>query len=294
MKKRNPKDSFSAFFLSLLALAMLWSCEAKGPQDVHSKELEEDAPTTESTESAAFDKKAHSISSVLYVQTSAEYKALCFQAYHTAKRSLKENLDQRAASQKPPAVVLDLDETVLDNSPYFGWLIKANEEYSYDTWKDWTARAEADTIPGSLNFTKYAKDLGVEVIYLSNRRKQEQEATKKNLNKYGYPNVADKYIFLKSNTSNKQPRRDTVADQYDILMLIGDNILDFHVLFEDKGLQERDSLARAFSGKFGKKFIVLPNPMYGSWKGELYGGYDNPYTAVQRDSIRRSYIESYK
>ncbi len=92
----------------------------------------------------------------LWQQRAAEYKALCFQAYNLAKLRLDEALAKPSADAKPMAVVTDIDETLLDNSPYDAMRALNNQEYTLDTWKAWTAKAEADTVPGAPAFFKYA------------------------------------------------------------------------------------------------------------------------------------------
>lgn len=279
--------SVNLVFLSVcLASFLLVSCQQGNVSQQEESPTNNPAPT-------AFKKKEYSVGSVLYVQTSAEYKALCFQAYNAARTTLTEIMRNRPKDAKPAAVVFDIDETLLDNSPYFAKLIFEDKEYTYDGWKDWTDKMLADTIPGGLSFTKFVKDQGAEVIYLSNRKTLEQQTTMKNMEKFGFPNVEDKFFFLKTDNSNKQPRRDSVLEQYDIVMLVGDNINDFNEAFEDQTVNKRDQLVKDFRMDFGKNFIVLPNPIYGSWKGAMYGGYDNEYTALERDSVRKSYLRAY-
>src|ERR1700722_12518665 len=90
----------------------------------------------------------------LYQQRAAEYKALAFQAYNIAQFRLDQEL--KLKSKKPLAIIIDIDETVLDNSPYFVALAKQGQVYSDSSWVKWTALVKCDTVPGAAWFLKYA------------------------------------------------------------------------------------------------------------------------------------------
>src|SRR3569833_4387906 len=135
----------------------------------------------------------------LYQQRAAEYKALCFQAYNMAKMRIDEAVKKRHT--KPLAVVTDIDETVLDNSPYDAARALQNLDYSTVTWKQWTAKAQCDTVPGAPSFFKYAASKGVKVFYITNRDEDERAATLKNLQHYHLPYANDVFLFLKNGLS---------------------------------------------------------------------------------------------
>lgn len=207
---------------------------------------------------------------VLWQQTSGEYKALCFQAYNFARLSLKEAL-WADTSKKPNCVIVDIDETVLDNSPFQGHEIKKGLSYNPADWTEWTNLAQADTVPGALAFLKFAASKNTETFYLSNRDEKDYAATLKNLQKFGFPHADDAHLLVSKGTSNKEPRRQKIAETHDILMLCGDNLSDFSNIFyrENKNTIEQ---VNANQTRFGMKYIVLPNPMYGDWEKPLYQG----------------------
>src|SRR4051812_10396185 len=139
---------------------------------------------------------------LLYQQRAAEYKALCFQAYNLARLRLDEAIKHRG--KKPLAVVTDIDETVLDNSPYDVARAINNLDFDITTWKQWTAKGIADTVPGALSFLKYAAKKGVTVFYITNRDEDERAGTVKNLKLYNLPNADNAHLILKQGISSKE------------------------------------------------------------------------------------------
>lgn len=207
---------------------------------------------------------------VLWQQTSGEYRALAFQAYNFAKLSLKEALWQQA-NGKHNCVIVDADETVLDNSAFQGHEIKKGVSFVPEDWAKWTSLAIADTVPGALAFLKFAASKKVETFYITNRDEAEYAGTLKNLQKFGFPNADEAHLLVKTTTSDKEPRRQKVLENYNVLLLCGDNLSDFSNVFyrEQKNTKEQVDAAQQL---FGTKFIVLPNPMYGDWEKPLYKG----------------------
>ncbi|MFB6455127.1 5'-nucleotidase, lipoprotein e(P4) family [Chitinophaga sp. Hz27] len=226
----------------------------------------------------------------LWQQQSGEYKALCLQAYQLAALRLDQYLAQKGA--KPLAVVTDIDETVLDNSPYSVHQALNDRGYDEKSWSEWTAKAAADTVPGAPNFFKYAASKGVQVFYITNRSESERAATLKNLQRYNFPFADDQHLMLKTTTSGKEGRRQQVLQQFDIVMLFGDNLSDFSNIFDKKPYQERNAAALKSAPEYGSRFIVLPNPMYGDWEGAIYN-FQYKLTDHQKDSIMQSVLKNY-
>ncbi len=226
---------------------------------------------------------------VLWQQYSGEYRALAFQAYNFAKLSLKEALWQQA-NGKPNCVIVDADETIIDNSRFQGYEIKHGYSYNPKHWTEWTAKAMADTVPGALSFLQFAAAKNVETFYLTNRDEADRKGTIENLKKLGFPYVDEEHILLKSNTSDKQPRRNKVLEKYNVLLLCGDNLSDFSNVFYREGKDTKEQVD-AHQHLFGTKFIVLPNPMYGDWEKLLYkeGKYNEQEKAQQRFDQLKSY-----
>jgi 5'-nucleotidase (lipoprotein e(P4) family) len=173
------------------------------------------------------------------------------------------------------AIVLDIDETLLDNSPHQALMIVSDSNYPY-MWNEWCALAKAEVVPGALEFLKYADKKGFQIYYISNRKeKYTREGTLKNLLDKGFPQVRDSHVLLRlertadnPKPSDKQPRRDIVtANGHDIVLLIGDNLGDFYSDEHDGGL--RQAQVDSFKSEFGNKFIILPNAMYGNWPASI-------------------------
>ncbi len=209
----------------------------------------------------------------LWHQTSAEYRAIAYQTFNLAKIVL--DMELKKATPKQKAVVLDLDETLLDNSPYQAMVIEKQTGYPHG-WFDWVDTAEAGAIPGALDFLKYADSKGVAIIYLSNRKIKKARKTPgmrntlKNMRALGFPQAKESHMFLRDASSNKQPRRDAIAKKYSIIMLFGDNLNDHAEVFGHKGVAERKAAVDDLKHKFGHRFFVLPNAMYGEWEGAVY------------------------
>lgn len=243
---------------------------------------------TGSRESVATMPELHheALLSVLWTQTAVEYAGVTRGAYTLAALQMDEaladsewtaSLEQLATGRYtslPPAVVLDVDETVLDNSAFQARLIEDGLVYNADLWNDWVAEEKATAVPGALEFTRYAESKGVQVIYLTNRVTSVEQATRNNLEDLGFPVTdGEDGIITKAErpewrSSNKTPRRAYVAETYRILLLIGDNYGDFSEQSRSS-LSKRARSASGFASYWGRKWIVLPNAMYGSWDGAL-------------------------
>jgi len=214
------------------------------------------------------------IMAVSWYQHSAEMNALYYQGFNIARQRLDEAVT--AGSQaKPLAVVVDIDETMLDNSPFETTVIKHAD--FQEGWYNWTAKAKAKALPGALEFAKYAQSRQVEIFYITNRDDNEREVTLKNLQDQGFPYADESHLLTKSdlsyttgNTSSKEGRRNKVAQNHEIILLIGDNLNDFSLLFEDRSSDNGKKAVAENRELFGRKFIVLPNPMYGAWEKPLY------------------------
>lgn len=201
----------------------------------------------------------------LYNYYAAEYEALCYQAYNVAKERVLQ-LRKEFPKKKNMAVVLDIDETVLNNSPYQALTIEKNILYD-SCWSQWCQQAAAKPVPGAVSFLKYADSLGFQIFYVSNRSVKVKDVTMKNLRKFGFPQVDDAHLYLQTTTKNKEPRRQMISKKYDIVLLAGDNLGDFYEA--SRKYPQRNQKEHGLRSHFGKKFIVLPNAMYGAWSAGL-------------------------
>ena len=227
---------------------------------------------------------------VLYQQRAAEYRALCFQAYNIARERINETV--RKHGKKPLAVVTDIDETLLDNSPYDAARAIQNKEFTSKTWKEWTAKAIADTVPGAPSFFKYAASKGVKVFYITNRDKDEEAATLRNLQLYHLPYADNTHLLLRDKVSSKEGRRKLILKKYNIVLLCGDNLSDFDAMYDNKPTeQDRTSATEKLRKQFGSRYIVLPNPSYGDFEGAFFK-FNYNLTPAQKDSVIRSLIKA--
>jgi len=212
-----------------------------------------------------------------WTQSSAEYKALTVSIYNMSKIILDMHLHLPSASGKPKAVILDLDETVLDNSPYQAMTVERQTGYP-NGWFDWIDAAQATAIPGALDFLHYADRRGVKIFYLSNRKISKDrlvpgmQNTLKNLRALGAPQAVESQMYLRSGSSSKEERRQAIAANHDVIMIFGDNLNDHSDDFKGKSIAARTAAVDTHRDKFGVTYIVLPNTMYGEWEGAIYGG----------------------
>jgi acid phosphatase len=243
----------------------------------------------------------------LWVQNSAEYQAITIQAYKTAARmlplsledsfwtaSLNQQEDENHVSL-PPAVILDVDETVLDNSPFQARMIKQNKTFNIEDWNAWCNEANASAVPGAIEFTNYAADRGVTIFYITNRGYEVEEATRRNLIDEGFP-VSDSLDTIMSNgeqagwSSSKAERRKIVEDNYRVLMSFGDDLNDFFPA-KDITQAKRADLVEQNANKFGRMWFTFPNPVYGSWEDALFD-FEDELTEEERNEILRTRLNS--
>ncbi len=224
-----------------------------------------------------------------FMQRSAEYHALCLQAYNIATLRLDELL--QTSSAKPRAIITDIDETILDNSADEVHHDLLGKGFDPAEWAQWTAMAAADTVPEALSFLKYAASKGVETFYITNRDEKDKEGTLKNLQKFNFPNADNAHLFVRQNTSSKEVRRQQVMANHDVILLLGDNLGDFSSLWDNKTVSERLQNVQGQSSQFGKRFIIIPNPVYGDWESALYQY--KSLTLPQKDSAIKSWLKTY-
>jgi len=231
------------------------------------------AACTNNAEKQIIANNDHLLLATLFQQKAAEKRALSYQAFNMAKLVL-DNEMRRAGLTKKLAIVVDIDETILDNSPFEAKCIIENSDYP-KYWNEWCELANARPLAGSVEFLNYAKSKGVDVFYITNRKIKIYDATIKNLHEKGFPFADKEHLLMRTDKSDKEPRRNIVKANHEIVLLMGDNLGDFLNIFDNKNIEERFSLTDSLRNEFGRKFIVLPNPMYGSWVNELiYNNFD--------------------
>jgi len=196
-------------------------------------------------------------------KNSAEYYALCIQAYNMAKLKIDETLI--TSSEKPLAIIADIDETVLNNLPYNEMLIETGESFTQKNWSEWVNKQEATPIPGALDFFNYVEDQDIEIIYLSNRKVENYEPTKANLILAGFPFDDQTIMLLRDKDGNKESRRQQISN-YNIVLLLGDNLSDFNERFYKKSNESRIEGVNSLRQMFADRYILFPNLIYGTWE----------------------------
>lgn len=219
-----------------------------------------------------------------WMQNSAEYSLLTEQTFRLAMSQLHVGMQDRKWSadevqvvaggfeDKSPAVILDCDETVLDNSAYNARNILTKKPYTTDSWNDWCQEGLAEAIPGALEFVKHADAIGVKVFYITNRRDVVKDATIENLKKLGFP-ASESTVLTKNEElgrgDDKVSRRAMVAENYRIVLLVGDSMSDLCTGMSIDNSRKRNDVADRKTTMLGTRWIMLPNPVYGGWQRAL-------------------------
>jgi acid phosphatase len=224
------------------------------------------------------------LNAALWYQTSVEYKATAKSVYAGAQRLLGAAIGDHSWTatlaqgdnymSKSPAIILDVDETVLDNSAYQSWVVTADSSYSSKTWAEFVNTEMSTPTPGALELTKAAADKGVAVYYVTNRKAGEEAATINNLKKYGFPDADADHVMVRGEKpewgSDKGTRWEAVAADHRIIMMFGDNFGDF---VDDMGGDIKGRIAKMdeYADYWGERWFMLPNPTYGSWESAAFG-----------------------
>ena len=267
--------------LALATFTLLAGCAATPPRPATAPA----AAAAAATSATAND----NLNSVMWAQTAIEHDLIYIQTFRNAQSRLLTALhdpqwDALAKEDRtmpiaglPPAVVLDIDETVLDNSPYQARLVKSGGQYDEASWAAWCKEERARAMPGALAFTRYAAEHGIAVIYLSNRAQDLDTATLANLRQLGFP-VSGPEAFLGLGTvlpgceqvgTEKGCRRQLVSRKYRVLMQFGDQLGDFVDVVANTEAGRKQAIT-GYMDWVGTRWFVLPNPTYGSWEPALF------------------------
>lgn len=259
---------------AVLLLILLTACRSAAPPGGAASAVAAGAPT---------------LDALVWLQTSAEARALALATFAAATRELEAAVADPSrsalgqgeeAAVLPLAVIADLDETLIDNSAFEGRMVLTGGSFDRAVWAEWVEREEAELIPGAVEFARRASELGVTLFYISNRDAEGKAATRRNLERIGLP-VPDSpdTLLLRGGrpdwTSDKTSRRAEVARAYRVLLLLGDDLNDF-VAGARTGTAERRALVEAHDARWGREWFVLPNPLYGSWESAVTGGEAEP------------------
>jgi 5'-nucleotidase (lipoprotein e(P4) family) len=243
----------------------------------------------------------------LWTQRSVEYRANALTVFALARIRLDEALADKGWTAAPveqkgdfanlaPAVILDIDETLLDNSLYQAWMMKANQTFSTRTWNQFCADQISRAIPGAVEFAKYADSKGVKVFYITNRDASTEKDTRVNMEKLGFPMGGNVDTFLMQNKkegwgSAKGTRRAVITKDYRVLLNVGDNFGDF----DDRYRGSEADRVKAYDSDlayWGKQWLMLPNPTYGSFDTATYG-HDFKKPLAEQRKAKWDVIESW-
>jgi 5'-nucleotidase (lipoprotein e(P4) family) len=263
------RQSLRSTRLGLLLVPLLAACAAQAPRAPAPAALPHD-----------------NLNATVWMQDAAEYDAALLGAYAQARQQLDLALadplwnalpeDERRAGFEslPPAIIADADETLIDNSPFQARGIRDNAGFSQERWTAWVNERRAQPLPGALEFAQYADSRGVTIFYVTNRdAPAEQQATIDNLRSAGFP-VADdaSNVLLRGDSRaparEKGERRRLVGQSHRVVMMLGDNLGDF-LDGIDAGSDVRDQLVEQHAHYWGRRWIMLPNPSYGSWESAV-------------------------
>lgn len=277
----------------------------------------QDAPQAEasaeiSKAQAADEQRHEDLDAILWVQTSGEYQAITRQTYRLAELSLADALadaDWSASLEQQklvddgelkladlkPAVVLDVDETVLNNSIFQVDLIDSKTEYTREGWKSFVESKKSTAIAGAVEFVQACREKDVTVLFVTNREHSVESATRENLISVGLMKESDPdIVFSKYEQedwkSDKITRRTSLAKEYRILLLVGDDLHDFASTGYHPTSEQRRKLVESKPDWWGSRWIVLPNPNYGGWEQSLYD-WNNSSSAATKLKGKRSKLQ---
>ncbi|MFZ1686307.1 MAG: 5'-nucleotidase, lipoprotein e(P4) family [Flavobacteriales bacterium] len=239
----------------------------------HAPEAVSTATAPESVPYVPFALSQQNADAAIYQNSSAEIFRLFQQCYELAQLRLDANLAKPHVL--PAAVIVDIDETVLDNSPYQITNVAKGRTFSQTDWAEWTARAGAKALPGSIDFLRYAKSRDCTIFYISNRSMVEKESTIKNLAGLGFPDADERHVLCSDKSSDKTERRAQVKAGYYIALLCGDQLRDFDESFKDRTADYGRPHVEAMRDTLRNYFIMLPNAMYGTWLDAVSGKADS-------------------
>lgn len=259
---------------------------------------------------ADIDAPAHdNLNATLWMQHAAEYQATVRGIYAAARHALDRALAdpgwnalpaeevQPGFENRPPAIIVDADETLIDNSRFQARGVIENQGYSRERWQAWVNARKAQAMPGALEFTHYVAARGVTIFYVTNRdAPQEYEATVANLRALGFPLADDAAnVILRGDPRvlpgrEKGERRRHVGRDYRVLLMLGDNLGDFlDGIHADGAARER--LMAPYQAWWGERWFMLPNPGYGSWEAAILQGCapETPRRECLRSALRYAY-----
>jgi acid phosphatase len=231
---------------------------------------------------ALFSQGTENLNAVLWVQTAAEYQAVARQTYRAAEASLDRALREPSwtaaleqtesaldYSKRPPAIILDLDETVIDNSAYQARNVATGSAFTDPGWQKWVGEKRAGLIAGAREFLTFAHGRGVNIFYVTNRvcdPTKADDPTAAVVKAHALPFRPER-LQCRTDTGDKSPRRRNIAAAHRVLLMIGDDLNDFVTLPFD--VKVRAEFVADLGRYWGERWFMIPNPTYGSWERSI-------------------------
>lgn len=266
---------------AVLLAALLGACNTVPTRDVATVA----APVAPTPTGPAHD----NLNAVIWMQTAAEYEATVRGVYAAARARIDSALSDPGWDALPlgersdgfesrtPAIIVDADETMIDNSPFQARDIRDNRGFAYDRWTTWVSERRARAMPGAVEFAKYANERGVAIYFITNRdTPAEAEHTIANLRALEFPIAADAAnVLLRGDVRapgrEKSARRRWVGSRHRVLLMLGDNLGDF-MDGVSTTVAARQALMAPYAGWWGERWFMQPNPAYGSWEAAVLAG----------------------
>jgi len=241
---------------------------------------------------------------LLWSTASAEYEIIARQIFFQAQRQMDRLItekDESAAleqqkdfSRLPPAVIVEVDETLLSNGVFQYQLLSKGEAFNEETnWAAWVNEARAKAVPGSLDYVNHATQKGVMVFYITNRHVSLFEPTWRNLKQLGFPLAQKNQLLMRGAAESwdwdKQSRREVIAKQYRVIQVIGDGLGDFMAKTENMTPEERREASNTYIAYWGEKWFMLPNPVYGDWENAILNASNGSGAPMSNDPTKAKY-----
>jgi 5'-nucleotidase (lipoprotein e(P4) family) len=272
------KQKTTRLVVSLVALLFVFPAVSAAAQDNASKAI------------CANPLVEQNVSATLWLM-SAENRALCLQTYNLATM-IFDKARAEYKGQKKLAIVLDIDDTIIDSTSYTAGII-LGKPWTGDAWAQWIGSNSVALVPGAREYLGHVVAYGGEVFYVTNRGPELKDDTLISLMKLGlpYPDAGHLYIREKGAPSSKESRRQSVQAGFEVVSFLGDNLEDFSDAFAPaQGIASREKAVLGMREAWGSRFIVFANPMYGDWEKAIV----NAQKGLTVDQTMAKRVEAFK
>ena len=211
---------------------------------------------------------------VAWSNTAAEFGALCHQAFNLARLRVDQAMEKHSRSERPLAVLTDIDNTIVHASSYWSFLIKEGIDFfDDDIWDRWVPENLITLVPGAMEFLRHCARREVEVFYVTNRDQGLQTFTYalKQLQYLDLPYADPEHLVVFRESSDKTSARERVNTSHELVLLLGDNLNDFKRDYYVADVEERRALMERDRAEIGDKFVILPNATDGHWVRAIFG-----------------------